>query len=848
MYMYYIINDIEWLPDLPKAKHLAVYIEISNNKQIFDNDYRVIQCEMAVQTVDPDKFERLLNKISNSGQLNKFVKTIETAESQLISDLDKFVESRNHAQESKRLELSRIELSSTLTSSSNLVDVVSNAGSLASKISARVKFLDTERSIVKDTTEYVRNVKDLKSLILATNASLEQRNWESASESISKILKLPIEGEFIDIVVPSTDVPDSPKTTVEKWIDELTIFFTNEFNKAADNKDVKTLTRFFALFPKIGKNSIGIDCYSKFICNIISTQSRTIMIQNSQQDKIGFYPAALMKLLEIVSTMLNQHSKIIQEYYGLNEMSGILETVEREVDSQAGLITDTFYDERKIARTLDEIQSYKFRIYNNINQQLGPSSSTTSTAPNSTRNSPSPRGSTELDSQQRNFNSIDDIASLSVIEVSNLISEFSSILNYWSMYCRFIAIKWNEYNHIEQQKELKLPKPLLESLFIKKIQSKFLPSFEILIIFFIKKSIEQAYLTEELPDLNPILKSPKVVEPENPPVSSIIEDLFLVINSSINQLILTGQPICVKNIANSLKKIFDNDFFQIIIKRLNSSQPKYGSILNIIQKEDSNKLGSNQVQSNNTVVSNFLSRGASAINQITSNNDDIKFHWFLVYLNSLSVGKSYFDKIVSKNIESLNLNFQFGNDSNKLKEIIENLNKYYQSKSDEIVEENLTNLFNQVIKNKLKILLTDCFKESNYLISFYNDEENNEFNRKFNQRWSNLIKSYYKILDKSLFNKFIEIIILTLSNLLEKKLWSLNGLINELGSIKLEKEFSGIIMEVTKYRYNLRDKFLRVTQIIMILGFDDEDDEIEMNWILTATERQKARNLRVDRK
>jgi hypothetical protein len=76
----------------------------------------------------------------------------------------------------------------------------------------------------------------------------------------------------------------------------------------------------------------------------------------------------------------------------------------------------------------------------------------------------------------------------------------------------------------------------------------------------------------------------------------------------------------------------------------------------------------------------------------------------------------------------------------------------------------------------------------------------------------------------------------------------LEGQVNELGSIKLERDYSGIIGEITSSQYNLRDKFLRVTQIVMILGFDDEDDEIDLNWVLTPSERLRARGLRVDRK
>ncbi|CAM9010380.1 unnamed protein product [Wickerhamomyces anomalus] len=774
------------------------------------------------------RYEKLLNRITNSTQLEKFIKAIEKTESQLQEDLDNFIDSRTHFKEERKLELSKTELSTTLNNSSSLVDLLSNAGSLASRITARVRLLDAERSRVKETTDYVGNVRELKSLILAANSSLESHDWENAAKAIGKIRLLPIEGEFINNVVPSTDVPDIPKVTVEKWIEDLSDLFTKEFNKAADSKDVEKLTKFFSLFPLIGKDHIGLDCYSKFICNIIASQSRMIITNQSQQDKFGFYPAALMKLLEIISSMINQHSHIIAKDYGISQMAGIIERVEREADSQAGLISDTFYDQRNIARIIDEVQSYKFPILTNY-----------SNTANASRSSTPPRSS--FDGKRVSEDG------LSVVEIGDVTSEFSSFLNYWSLYCRFVAVKWNEYQNIKQD-ELKLPKPILESKFGKKIQSKLLPSFEVLITFYIRRSLEQAFQIEEFPDLNPYIISKKNVAPENAPVSSAIEDFILVLNTSLRQSIETGQPITVKNIITNIRKIMESDYLLTIYKRLREFQPRAGTVLapthgpNLTQNRHQHQ----QQQSKGNTMGSIFSRGASALNNIAS-GDETRLHTFIILLNTVNLGSVYFDKIIKQNISLLAKNYPFGTDSSKLQTIIESLNETFTKKSNDTIDEYIGILFNQVFKNKLKILLTDCFKDSEYLVSSYKEDETVVVQR-FISQWNTLITPYHKTLDSSIFDKFMFTIVSTLSNLLERKIWSLDNNVNELGSIKLERDFSGIIGEITRSRYNLRDKFLRVTQIIMILGFDDEDDEVDLNWVLTPSERQRARNLRVDRK
>jgi hypothetical protein len=781
------------------------------------------------------KYERLLGKITNVSQLHKFINLVETTEDQVRNDLDDFIDSRRHIQESKKLELERTELSTSLTDSSSLVQLLANSGLLASKITSRVRFLDAERSRVKETVEYVSKVKSLRRNVLTANSAVEIRDWESAAKAIHEIGQLPTTGEFINSVVPSTDVPENPDVVLAKWIEGLTDVFKSEFDKAAESKDVENLTKFFQLFPLINKSSIGLDCYSKFICNIIASQSRSIITNQSQQDKIGFYPAALMKLLEIVSKMLNQHSHIIGKYYGLEHMTGIIERVERETDSQAGLIIDTFNDKRNLTRLIDDIKSYKFPYLSNTLHQSVQSRSST----------PPVQGRKSFEQRP----SYDGGIGISLIEIGDLTKEFSSLLRYWSLYCKFIAIKWDEYHKSpeessKQKKELEIPKPILESRFNEKILSKFLPIFEALMGFYIKRSLEESFQIEDIPNLDSFLASKKSVEPENPPVSSIVEDFSLILSSSLSQAVETGQPTTVKNLVFELKTIVEHDYFSIIFKRLKDFYPRSGTVLSLSTTTAAQFQQQQQKQQHN--LGSIFMRGANALNQIAS-GDETRLHTFIILLNSLQLSQNYFTKLINQNITKLPKNFSFGSDSERLETILTNLNEGFNKKISDNLKENVNILFNQVLKNKLKILLTDCFKETDYLLSSF-DESENIVTQKFIYQWNQLMVSYYKVLDPKIYDLLIYTIVSTISNLLERKLWSLEGQVNELGSIKLERDYSGIIGEITSSQYNLRDKFLRVTQIVMILGFDDEDDEIDLNWVLTPSERLRARGLRVDRK
>lgn len=90
--------------------------------------------------------------------------------------------------------------------------------------------------------------------------------------------------------------------------------------------------------------------------------------------------------------------------------------------------------------------------------------------------------------------------------------------------------------------------------------------------------------------------------------------------------------------------------------------------------------------------------------------------------------------------------------------------------------------------------------------------------------------------------------------------------INELGALKLEKDLSFIINEVCEDNYELREKFLRLTQLVLLIGMDEDEyelsiqnkppkddnnedgDDIELlgiNWVLTPQERNQFRKYRI---
>lgn len=119
----------------------------------------------------------------------------------------------------------------------------------------------------------------------------------------------------------------------------------------------------------ISQEEVGLNCYAKFICEIISESSKnltqTINSITSSDLKPGIFDTVAMQLFENVSMMLSQHGPLIKRYYAStypNALIYVVNKLQREVDLQIGVVADTFYDARRLEKMFQDIKLYKFPV------------------------------------------------------------------------------------------------------------------------------------------------------------------------------------------------------------------------------------------------------------------------------------------------------------------------------------------------------------------------------------------------------------------------------------------------------------------------------------------------------
>ena len=368
-------------------------------------------------------------------------------ESRVTARLESLLATQNDlSRDLGRLGLLRANIGSQAISTRSISHgMLSEAASTATRISGAVKRLDLEQARVKSTLEVVEQVAELKACILGVTGSMgAPQDWETAAGYLNRASKIPkdiVEGAFAEEIVPTAEVPDPPKVTLASAAESLRGLFLREFEKAAQEGNGTKVTRFFKLFPLIGRPDIGLDVYGRYVCQGVASRARANLNAGTggiQRKEGFFYANALTKLFEHIAQIIENHGALVERHYGGGRMIKVIERLQLEADVQGGIVLDTWNDERNIDRRLTDIKSYAFSF---LVQSFLPTQSARSATPRT--ESPANKGSI-ADNQSRG----DD--HLHMQDIDAYLGEIALMLGRWALYSRFVASKCKVMKAVEQ--------------------------------------------------------------------------------------------------------------------------------------------------------------------------------------------------------------------------------------------------------------------------------------------------------------------------------------------------------------------------------------------------------------
>ncbi|KAJ5809393.1 uncharacterized protein N7503_001611 [Penicillium pulvis] len=778
--------------------------------------------ERPIATEDTSPRTDIFNA-SSVAEIKAALSRLHTQEASVTARLDALVTSQKDlSRELGRLDLMRAHIGTQSTTTRAISHgMLSEAAGTADRISRAVRRLDLEQARVKATLGVVEQVAELKACTLGVAGSMgASQDWETAASYLHRAAQIPpavINGAFAAEMVPTAEVPDAPSVTLDTAAESLCGLFLREFDKAVKENDGAKITRFFKLFPLIGRSEVGQDVYGRYVCQGVAARARgNLNASTGAQAKDGFFYAnALTKLFEHIAQIIDGHGGLVERHYGPRKMGRVIERLQVEADVQGGIILDTWGDERHVDRKLMEIKSYAFTF---LVQSFLPAQ-----RPGQPRtHSPAPGGARASEDEGVDMKEIDEI-----------LNEMGIMLGRWSLYCRFLADTCNPPAEGEDdEKVFELPTFLQESSLARKVNDRLVTPFNAMTTFFFRRSVEKAFQLDESPSgLNLSLQRPLQADP--PHITSAVDDIMYIVNKVLQQSLATSQEAVVTNVVPTLSRVLGSDFIGMTQRKMRDECYPRAPVQGASPPE--------QIIIAFLVQINNLDVGIDYIRRIVQNTSGLKQP-----LPAYKEGNQEQPPQVTEHLLSL---FPSPASALKVANTLYSLASSFESKVNDLLTDGIQVVFNNVIKHRLRPILADAFRDIEYHPSSDADQpidNQDDFNEhdgsskelvrpRFAAGWSEMLVPIARILTQQAFDRLLTVTIAYFARLLEKRLWSYQGRVNPLGAGRLERDIAGLVSAAvdvgygsgTPNRYRHREALSRCVQMTLVMSMDeDEWDEV----------------------
>lgn len=338
--------------------------------------------------------------------------------------------------------------------------------------------------------------------------------------------------------------------------------------------------------------------------------------------------------------------------------------------------------------------------------------------------------------------------------------------------------------------------------------------------FYFRRSVEKAFQLDEQP--SELSLDPKTLMNCNTPyITSAVDDVMYIVNQIVERSLATSQRAVISSVVPTLARVLGSDFIGMTQRKMRDESYPKATIQGVPPAEQ-------------TIIA------------------------FLVLLNNLDVATDYVKRIVQTRLEatagarttndsgstsfgSLTALFPLDHDATFVADALKSLQNTFESKASELVSDGITVVFKNVIKPRLRPVLADAFRDADYQMTKEeledlnrrweaDDEEDsaseNSVEHHFQSGWDNLTKPVMRLLTERNYEKLLATVISYLAEVLEKRIWSYYGRLDDMGAVRLERDIASIVgIVVGGGRYGLRDAFARCTQICMVINMENDEWE-----------------------
>nr|XP_019000435.1 uncharacterized protein I203_06849 [Kwoniella mangroviensis CBS 8507]OCF63896.1 hypothetical protein I203_06849 [Kwoniella mangroviensis CBS 8507] len=700
------------------------------------------------------------------------------------------------------------------------------------RVGGKVRRLDEEVGRVREATDIVTEVLELKNALYTLSAAIAKSDWESASRACRRAMsvrKEVIEGGFAGGVVPTPQYPLPPAQTLQELREILLHTFRTEFDAAAERKDEQNVSRFFRLWPGIGAEEEGLEAYGDFVVGLVKGRSFTAGKSSSPL----YYLTSLTNLLEAIAHIIDQHQPVVDKYYGKGRMRTVVGRLVGESDRVVRNLVEGWEEERRVGRLISDTKQSSFPLLHNPSllpplfaslnnpavQQLSLASlanTTTAALPNLSS------ASTLLQSyaQGGKKGAHQPVQPVAVEEkeegpdprdVDRVLGELVALGGRWALFRRFVWSRIVDDDSDDNEEDTK-PESLIndekhrpqmnvieQSGSQRAIENLLKVYYEPLELWFLRMSIEKAHRLDS-PDTS-----------SRPHLSSILDDTFYLLKLVLGRLLSCGSMATLRSMRQKLAEVIERDYTGVIRKKM-----------------DAVYVGQAPAQDRGSEKDKRESDQRSA---------------FIIHLNDLDVSADYMERLLDETLANLPQVF-LKTEIRPVTDEIETL-RDISNRFRSTGKAGLEQLFNQLTKPRLRGLLDDCYKDVTYLLdedTFAEADELDLVRKRFIRVWESLVDGYKDTFTDHNYQTFFNLTVEVLVRPWEKMIQGMR--FTELGAIRFERDVRAIANYLSAQTSfgRARDKFTRLQQIATVLNLDADEDPEEfwsnsgVPWRLSKTE------------
>lgn len=665
----------------------------------------------------------------------------------------------------------------------------------ADHVGGHVRLLDEEMRRVREAAERVGQVMELKSALAALQSSMIEKDWEAATRHCARAMSLPAEvisGQFAETAVPTPESHLPPAQTLQAIRDELLAIFRREFEKASQSRDAAATSRFFKLFPSIGWEVEGLEAYAAFVVDLVRVRAPA----SARTSSPLYYITALTALFESIAVIVDQHQPIVEKYYGPGKMTRVLERLLREADQVVQDLIEGWEEERAVKRKVGDAASSQ------------------------------PHGR-----KQTMHISDEDEEALAPREVDGLLTEMVGMSGRWSLFRKFMydRLKDDEGDaegaedfqthdatdyppkseppadgSIPSQDELQaLDSSDSHELFKDILMTYYIP----LEVWYTRVIIDKAH------------RSSNTDAFQSPAITTTPDDVFYMLKLVISRVLSCGFATAVKKATEQLRDIVDRDYIVVIKKKL----------------DDVYRTGS-----------------AGGVRAEKAERENRKS--FIILLNDLDVSATYMERLMQELAASSHIHqFFLENETESVRKSVLSFNSTV-SKLKSALRAGIEQLFNQLMRPKLRTFIQDVYKDVSYILEEDNytaSDQRETVRKRFVKAWETLVDGYKDVFTDSNYRLFFGLALDVLVRPWERLVVTFRY--NELGAIRFDQDLRSIMSFLSSQTVfgDVREKFVRLQQISTLLNLDSDEDVEEfyngsgIAWQLNDQEARAIAALRV---